>query len=145
MSLAPKIPLVRPVLPQLEDISGTLEDMLRAGSLTKGPLLEDFEAAVAEKLRVPHAVAVSSCTVGLMLTYQALGLTGEVIVPSFTFMATVSSMVWAGLRPVFADSDLQTNNIDLASLERKITPQTSAIVAVHNFGNPAPIDELIAF
>jgi len=144
MSLAPKIPLVRPVLPQLEDISQTVKDMLREGSLTKGPLLDAFESAVAEKLGVRHAVAVSSCTVGLMLTYQALGLTGEVIVPSFTFMATVSSMVWAGLRPVFVESDIATNNIDLSTLEQKITPRTSAIVAVHNFGNPARIDELVA-
>src|SRR4030095_6688152 len=91
---------------------------------------------------VRHAVAVSSCTTGLMLTYKALGLTGDVIVPSFTFMATVSAMVWANLRPVFVDVDPYTGTLDTRSVEAAITGETSAIVAVHNFGNPADIQEL---
>ncbi|HSO73333.1 MAG TPA: DegT/DnrJ/EryC1/StrS family aminotransferase, partial [Blastocatellia bacterium] len=64
------------------------------------------------------------------------------VVPSFTFMATASALVWAGLRPVFADVDFHTTNIDLASAEAAITPDTSAIVAVHNFGNPADLEAL---
>ena len=71
--------------------------------VTKGQHLKRFEAALAEHLGVKHAVCVSSCTTGLMLAYQCFGLTGEVIIPSFTFMATASSLVWAGLRPVFAE------------------------------------------
>ena len=77
-----------------------------------------------------------------MLTYRGLGLTGDVVVPSFTFMATVSALVWSGLRPVYADVDPGTTNLDPAAAEAAITPQTSAIVAVHNFGNPAEIDAL---
>jgi dTDP-4-amino-4,6-dideoxygalactose transaminase len=65
-----------------------------------------------------------------------------VILPSFTFMATASAAVWAGLRPVFADVDRQTNNLDAAAAEAAITPRTVAIVAVHQFGNPADIEGL---
>src|SRR5438067_3041679 len=85
-----KINFVRPALPSLSDVSGQVGDLLSSGILTKGHHLRHFEELVAEHLRVKHAVAVSSCTVGLMLTYQALGLEGEAVVPSFTFMATVN-------------------------------------------------------
>jgi dTDP-4-amino-4,6-dideoxygalactose transaminase len=97
---------------------------------------------VAKHLQVKHAIAVSSCTVGLMLVYQALGLEGDAIVPSFTFMATVSGLRWCGVRPVFADIDPDSLNLDPEAVERLITAKTSAIVAVHNFGNPAEMDRL---
>ena len=77
-----------------------------------------------------------------MLTYQGLNLSREVIVPSFTFMATVSALIWCGLTPVFVDVDFGSTNIDPKKVEELITPNTSAIVGVHNFGNPAEIDEL---
>src|SRR5262249_8104305 len=83
-----------------------------------------------------------SCTSGLMLTYKSLGLTGEIVAPSFTFMATISAAVWAGLKPVMVDVERHTHNIDPAAVEHAITPATSAIVAVHNFGNPADIAAL---
>jgi dTDP-4-amino-4,6-dideoxygalactose transaminase len=139
-----KVHIVKPVLPNFSDVSGEVQTIFSTGMVTKGQHLRDFEEAVARHLKVKHAVAVSSCTTGLMLTYQGLGLAGDVVVPSFTFMATVSAMVWAGLRPVFADVDAGTTNLDAASAEAAITPQTSAIVAVHNFGNPADIEELQA-
>jgi dTDP-4-amino-4,6-dideoxygalactose transaminase len=110
--------------------------------VTTGQYLRTFEAAVAEHLGVKYAVAVSSCTTGLMLAYRALGLTGDVVVPSFTFMATVSALSWAGLRPVFADVDVGTTNLEPLAAEAAITSRTSAIVAVHNFGNPAAIEAL---
>ena len=112
--------------------------------VTKGRFLAAFENAIAQHLGVKHVVAVSSCTTGLMLTYQALGLSGDVIVPSFTFMATVSAMVWNGLHPVFSDVNPATTNLDVSAIEDVMTPNTSAIVAVHNFGNPADIDALQA-
>ncbi len=110
--------------------------------VTKGAHLRAFENAVADHLGVKHAVAVSSCTTGLMLTYRGLGLTGDVVVPSFTFMATVSALVWAGLRPVFADVSSETFNLDVEAAKDTVTKATSAIVAVHNFGNPADLDGL---
>lgn len=139
-----KIPIVRPALPESPEVVDGVEYILNSGMVTKGDYVRAFEAAVARHLAVKHAIAVSSCTTGLMLTYRALGLTGDVIVPSFTFMATVSSMIWAGVRPVFADVDPSTTNLDPAAVKAVITPETSAIVAVHNFGNPAEIDALQA-
>jgi dTDP-4-amino-4,6-dideoxygalactose transaminase len=137
-----KINIVRPVLPDFTEVTNGVQDILRTGMVTKGEHLKAFEKAVREHLGVKHAVAVSSCTTGLMLTYQGLGLTGDVVVPSFTFMATVSALVWSGLRPVFAEVDAGTTNLDPAAAEAAITPNTSAIVAVHNFGNPAEIEAL---
>lgn len=137
-----QVPMVRPVLPPFSEMAGSIESILSSGMVTKGRFMRDFERAVAEHLGVKHAVAVSSCTSGLMLVHQALGLSGDVIIPSFTFMATASSVVWAQLRPVFADVDRFTNNIDPASVEAAITPKTTAVVAVHQFGNPADITPL---
>src|ERR1700730_8362355 len=139
-----KVHIVKPVLPGFSDMSDDMEGILNSGMVTKGQHLRAFEEGVAGHLGVKNAIAVSSCTTGMMLTHKALDLTGDVVVPSFTFMATVSALVWAGLSPVFADVDARTTNLDPAAAEATITPQTSAIVAVHNFGNPADIDELQA-
>ena len=137
-----KVHIVQPRLPAFNDMAEGIQGILASGMVTKGQHLRAFEEAVAEHLGVKHAVAVSSCTTGLMLTYRGLGLTGEVIVPSFTFMATVSAMIWAGLHPIFADVDLGSTNLDPAAAEASVTPATSAIVAVHNFGNPANMEVL---
>jgi dTDP-4-amino-4,6-dideoxygalactose transaminase len=139
-----QIQLVSPLLPDFTDLAESIQNMLSSGMVTKGQYLHSFEEAIAKHLGVKHTIAVSSCTTGLMLTYRGLGLTGDVIVPSFTFMATVSALVWAGLRPVFADVDAGTTNLDPVAVEAAITPETSAVVAVHNFGNPADIDRLQA-
>jgi dTDP-4-amino-4,6-dideoxygalactose transaminase len=138
------IKIVRPVVPRLAEISAELQASLASGTLTKGHHLRIFEERVAEHLGVKHAVAVSSCTTGLMLTYMALGLRGHAVVPSFTFMATVSALVLAGVQPVFADVDQATMNLDPTATEAALTRETTAIVAVHNFGNPAAIDALQA-
>ena len=137
-----KINIVRPVLPAFEDLQSDIREIFLSGMVTKGRHVAAFEQAVATHLGVKNAIAVSSCTLGLMLTCRGLGLTGDVVVPSFTFMASASSLVWSGLKPVFADVDLHTTNIDPAAVEAAITPATTAILAVHNFGNPAAIDEL---
>jgi dTDP-4-amino-4,6-dideoxygalactose transaminase len=139
-----KLNIVRPRLPAFEEMKDEMAEIFSSGMVTKGRHVTAFEQAIADHLGVKNAVAVSSCTLGLMLTYKGLGLTGDVVVPSFTFMATASSLVWAGLRPVFADVKFSTTNLDPAAAEAAITPQTTAIVAVHNFGNPAEIDELKA-
>jgi dTDP-4-amino-4,6-dideoxygalactose transaminase len=136
------VPMVRPVLPSFEEMEEGIRHILHSGMVTRGKYLYAFESAVAEHLGVRHAVAVSSCTSGLMLVYKGLGFTGEVIVPSFTFMATVSALAWCGLKPVFADVHPGTTNLDPVSADAAITPNTSAIVAVHNFGNPADIEAL---
>lgn len=134
--------VARPVLPDFEALAPEMRGVLASGSLSKGRHLCDFEEALAEHLGVRHAVAVSSGTTGLMLTYQALGLKGEVVVPSFTFMATVSALVWVGARPVFADANAATTNLDPDAAEAVMTDKTSAVVAVHNHGNPADVEGL---
>jgi dTDP-4-amino-4,6-dideoxygalactose transaminase len=137
-----KLNIVKPVLPNIAEMEAGVREILASGMVTKGRYLQAFEEAVAAHLGVKHAIAVSSCTSGLMLAYRGLDLQGEVVVPSFTFMATVSALVWIGLRPVFADVNPGTTNLDVSAAEAAITPRTSAIVAVHNFGNPAEIDAL---
>ncbi len=136
------IPFMRPTLPPWEALADPLRKIIESGMLTKGRHLEAFERAIAEYLGVKHAVGVSSCTTGLLLTCLCLDLHGEVLVPSFTFMATVHAMVWQQLTPVFVDVDPETWNINPAAAERAITPRTTAIVGVHVFGNPAPVEEL---
>jgi dTDP-4-amino-4,6-dideoxygalactose transaminase len=139
-----QIPMVRPVLPTFSEMAEGVGQILDTGMVTKGRYMREFEGALAEHLGVKHAVAVSSCTSGMMLVHKILGLTGDVVLPSFTFMATASALVWAGLRLNFADVDRATNNLDPAAAEAAITPQTTAIVAVHQFGNPADIAGLEA-
>ncbi|HEY2882262.1 MAG TPA: DegT/DnrJ/EryC1/StrS family aminotransferase [Pirellulales bacterium] len=138
------LPIVKPTLPKFDALSADLAEIVGSGMVTRGRHLREFEEAAAAHLKVKHAVAVSSCTSGLMLTYQGLGLTGEIVAPSFTFMATVSAAVWAGLKAVLVDVDRRSHNIDPAAVEKAITPATTAIVAVHNFGNPADIAALEA-
>jgi dTDP-4-amino-4,6-dideoxygalactose transaminase len=113
-----KVNFVRPVLPQLDVLGPGVKGCLESGMVTKGQHLREFETALAEHLGVKHAVCVSSCTTGLMLAYRCFGLTGDVVIPSFTFMATASSLVWAGLRPVYADVDVETTNLNPAARGR---------------------------
>lgn len=143
-TFATKINMVKPVLPAFDTLEPGMREILTSGMVTKGKFLREFESRVAELLGVRHVVAVSSCTSGLMLVHQGLGMMcQEVIVPSFTFMASVSSIIWAGAKPVFVDVERETTNIDVSTIESRLTDKTKAIVAVHNFGNPANIDGLL--
>lgn len=107
-----------------------------------GPCVQEFEKHIAEYLGVQHCIAVSSATTGLQIAIRALGLAGEVIVPSFTFPATVHALAWQGIRPVFCDIDPTTHNISADAVERLISPRTTGILGVHLWGNPCAIDEL---
>jgi dTDP-4-amino-4,6-dideoxygalactose transaminase len=99
-----------------------------------GPLEHAVDEALAAHFGVRHAIAVVNGTIALMLLLRAMQLTGEVVVPSFTFPATVQSLVWAGLKPVFCDVDPDTQMLNAALVEAAITPQTSAILGVHIWG-----------
>ena len=107
-----------------------------------GPLVSELESRIADRLGVAHCVAVCNGTVGLEIVMRGLGLEGEVIVPSFTFVATPHAVRWLGLRPVFADADPLTHNLDPAAVEAAIAPSTAAILGVHVWGRAAAIDEL---
>lgn len=109
-----------------------------------GPVIQEFEARVAENLGVKHCIAMCNGTIALEIAIRALGLTGEVIVPSWTFVATAHALSWQGITPVFADIDPATHNLDPAAVRRMITPRTSGIIGVHLWGRAAPILELQA-
>src|SRR5580704_14690072 len=135
-AFAERFPFIRPSLPPLSEVVASYEAVYQSGLLTNSKSVARLESAVAERLRVKHCVAVSSCTSGLMMVLRALGLQGEVILPSFTFFATGHAVLWNGLKPVFANSEADTWNISPADIEKKITKATSAILAVHLYGNP---------
>ncbi|HEX4059219.1 MAG TPA: aminotransferase class I/II-fold pyridoxal phosphate-dependent enzyme [Galbitalea sp.] len=107
-----------------------------------GPLVQEFEARIAEFIGVKHCIAMNNGTLALEIAIRALGLTGEVIVPSYSFVATAHALDWLGITPVFADIDPATHNLDTASVRAAITPKTSGIIGVHLWGRPAPAKEL---
>jgi dTDP-4-amino-4,6-dideoxygalactose transaminase len=120
-------------------------DTLRAGWLSMGPRTEAFEAAFAAQLGVKHAVAVANCTAALHLAYLAAGVGpgDEVIVPSYTFVATASAIVYCGATPVFADIIGEDDiSVDPAEIERLMTPRTKAVAVVHFGGYAAPVDRI---
>jgi len=109
-----------------------------------GPLVEAFERAVAGRLGVRNCIAMCNGTIALEIAIRALGLRGEVIVPSYTFVATAHALQWQEITPVFADIDPATHVLDPDAVRRMITPRTTGILAVHLWGRPAPVDELAA-
>lgn len=123
-----------------------LREPLASGWLTHGPKVAAFERAFAERHRVAHAVAATSCTTGmhLMLAAAGIGPGDEVIVPAFTWIATANVVLYTGATPVFADVDPVTYNIDPSDVARRLTPRTRAVIAVHLFGLCADIPALRA-
>ncbi len=134
--------LARPQIADPGGVAADVEAILRSGVLTNGPFVRRFEETAATYLGVRHAVAVSSCTAGLMLVLRAAELTGDVVVPSFTFAATAHAVVWAGLRPVFADVEPGTLTLDPRSVERVVGVRSSAILATHIYGTPCDVEGL---
>lgn len=120
-----------------------IESMLQRQMFTNnGPLLLKLESAVAAYLGVRHVVAVNNATIALMLAAEAMELKGEVIMPSFTFIATAHAMAWQGLRPVFVEVDKTNGLLDPAAVEAAITPHTSAILGVHLWGKACDVEAL---
>ena len=109
-----------------------------------GPVLLDFERRIAAFLGVRHCVAMCNGTIALEIATRALDLKGEVIVPSYTFVATAHALQWQEITPIFADIDPATHNLDPAAVRRMITPRTTGIIGVHLWGRPAPVDALAA-
>jgi dTDP-4-amino-4,6-dideoxygalactose transaminase len=123
----------------MERIEGVID---RRWLTNDGPLVHEFEQAIAELLGVPHCIAMCNGTVALEIAIRAAGLSGEVIVSPFTFVATAHALQWQQITPVFCDVDPRTHNIDPARVEELITPRTTGILGVHLWGRPAPVDEL---
>jgi len=131
------IPLARPVLGPREE--KLVLEVLRSGQLSLGPRLERFEQAFAQRLGATHASAVSSGTAGLHLALRAVGVSDgdEVVTSPFSFVASANAVVFERARPVFADIDPRTLNLDTAAAAAAITSRTTAVLPVHIFGYPA--------
>jgi dTDP-4-amino-4,6-dideoxygalactose transaminase len=110
--------------------------------LTNGPYVRELEQQAAEYLGVRHVVAVASCTAGLMLVLRAATLSGDVVLPSFTFAATAHAVMWNGLRPVFADIDPETLTLSPSAVVQAMGIRTSAILATHTYGTPCFVEDL---
>ncbi len=138
-----RLGIVRPCFPTLEQVAGPVGEILHTGNLTNhSRYVREFESALAERLSVPHALAVNNATSGLILALAGLRLEGEVILPSFTFSATAHALRWNGLRPVFVDILPDTFTLDPVAVEVAITSRTAGILPVHIYGQPCEVDEL---
>jgi dTDP-4-amino-4,6-dideoxygalactose transaminase len=137
------LPLVRPTLSDIPGLTRRLGEVLESGMLTNGPMVRRLEETVAERCGVAHVVAVANCTSGLMLTYQALGISGGVLMPSFTFAASAHAVVWAGGVPLFADVDAETMTLDPTAAEG-LADEAVAISATHVYGRPCEVEALQA-
>jgi dTDP-4-amino-4,6-dideoxygalactose transaminase len=120
-------------------------DILDRGWLSNnGPVVQEFEREIAAFLGVKHCVAMCNGTIALEIATRALNLKGEVIVPSYTFIATAHALQWQEITPIFADIDPATHNLDPAAVWRMITPRTTGIVGVHLWGRASHVKELEA-
>jgi dTDP-4-amino-4,6-dideoxygalactose transaminase len=138
------LPLARPSIPDPDRVAREVRSILESGVLTNGPYVAELERRAAEYLQVRHCVAVSSCTSGLMLVLRAAGLSGDVILPSFTFVATAHAVAWNGLRPAFVDIDPRTLTLSAATAIWGTGMRTSAILATHTYGTPCDVEGLAA-
>ena len=136
------LPLARPALADPDAVARSAQAILASGMLTNGPTVRELEARAAGYLGVRHCVAVSSCTAGLMLVLRASGLSGDVVLPSFTFSATAHAVAWNGLRPKFADISPRDLLLDPEAAARSAGVRTSAILATHTYGTPCDVEAL---
>lgn len=133
----------RPNIGSREKFLQYTQDIFDRGWLTNnGPLVQALEEQIAGLHNVEHCVAMSNGTIALEIAIRALELEGEVIVPSYTFIATAHALHWQAITPVFADIDPITHNLDPAAVRQMITPRTTGIIGVHLWGRPAPVEEL---
>ena len=145
--VVPQIPLVdvrAQYAPLLDELKERIAEVLDSGRFILGPNVQAFEEEAAAYLGVRHAIGVANGTDALVLALDAMGVGegDEVICPAFTFYATAEAIVRRGARPVFADIEAGSLNIDPEDAARRVTPRTKAIIPVHLFGRPAALDEL---
>jgi perosamine synthetase len=136
-----KIPLCLPAIGN-EEIRA-VEEVLKSGWMAHGQKNHEFEDLFKEYIGVKHAITMNSCTSALYLAIKAMEITGEVITPSFTFVATLNAIILAGATPVMVDIERETRNISPNSIEEAITEKTEAIMVVHYAGLPADMPAII--
>ena len=135
----------RPNIGKRESFLARVNDILdRRWLSNNGPVVQEFEKRVAEILGVKHALAMCNATAAIEIACRALGLKGEVIVPSYTFIATAHALQWQEITPVFCDMDPATHNLDPAKIEKLITPKTTGIIGVHVWGRGCDTNEIEA-
>ncbi len=141
-AITKEIQLVKPRINDFDLFTARARQIFESGWLTNnGPFLTEFETKLSKYLGLP-CTTVSNATLGLLLALKGLNLKGNVIVPSYTFCATVHALEWLGLEPNFVDIDRETFNLDPQKVEEAVNEKTSAILGVHLFGNPCDIDRL---
>ena len=139
------IPVTKPFQPPIEEYYELIKGIWKRNWLTNnGPLLNSLEIQLRDYLGLKQLLYVNNGTIALQFAIKALGLKGEIITTPFSYVATTSSIVWEGCRPVFVDINPNTFNIDPVHIEEAITENTSAILATHCFGNPCDIDRIQA-
>jgi dTDP-4-amino-4,6-dideoxygalactose transaminase len=135
------IPVTKPFLPPQEEYAAYLNGIWQRNWLTNmGPLASSLELKLKDYLKVKHLLFVTNGTVALQLGIKALDLHGEVITTPFSFVATTSSIVWEGCKPVFVDINPDSLNLDSSKIEAAITQNTTAILATHVYGNPCEVE-----
>lgn len=142
-ALPEMIYVTRPYLPDLEELIPLLRQIWTNRILTnQGPFHQKFEEGLGKFLEAEHVSVVCNGTIALNAAIAAAEIEGEVITTPFSFVATTHAIAMAGLTPVFVDVRPQDFTIDPARIEAAITPRTSAIVAVHVYGNPCDVDAI---
>ena len=135
--------VTRPVFPTIEEVTEKLHDIWESKWLTNnGPQHTMLEQELKNFLKVPYLSLFNNGTIALMVACQSLRLSGEVITTPFTFAATPHVLSWNNIKPIFCDVDAETMNIDADKIESMITPQTTAILAVHVFGTPCDVEKI---
>jgi dTDP-4-amino-4,6-dideoxygalactose transaminase len=133
----------RPNIGDREKLFTRINDILDHRWLTNhGPYVNEFEERIANFLGVKHCIAMCNATIALEIAIRAAGLSGEVIVPSMTFVATAHALQWQEITPVFCDIDPVSCNIDPQRIEELITPRTTGIIGVHLWSRPCDIDAM---
>jgi dTDP-4-amino-4,6-dideoxygalactose transaminase len=145
MSKPKTIYVTQPYLPPLQEFLPYLEEIWANKTLTNGgPFHQQLEQALCEYLGVKHVSLFSNGTLALITALQSLRITGEVLTTPYSFVATAHSLLWHGNKPVFVDIEPDTLNMDPARIEAAITPQTTAIMPVHCYGNPCDVEAIQA-
>ena len=138
-----KLHVGRPNIGDRQRLLERINDILDRRWLTNsGPYVQEFEQRIADLVGAKHCIAMCNGTVALEIAIRAMRLTGEVIVPSFTFIATAHALQWQEITPVFCDINPHTHNIDPCQVERLITPRTTGIIGVHVWGRGCDVDAL---
>ena len=137
------IPVTKPFSPPIAEYIRLIEGIWERNWYTNnGPLVNELELQLKAYLDLPHLLYLNNGTIALQIAIKALELKGEIITTPFSYVATISSIVWEGCKPLFVDIDPNTLNIDSTKIEAAITPDTSAILATHVYGNPCDIDAI---